>query len=271
MAIGRIPEPGTGIPESIIAAKGDLIVGTANDAPGILSVGTNGHTLVADSSVSPQGLKWAVDPVADVVTTAGDLLYGTAADTVTRLGIGTAGQVLQVNSGATAPEWATPAGGGGMTLLSTTTLSSTSTTISSISGSYKHLLIYAKSLTVSVDADGLSMRFNSDTGNNYNTINIRQINNSVSATNDLSISSITLADRLQSSGTVNKLGSAEIWLYRYTDTDHIDIFSRAYGNNGTQVYCDTRTSRYDGTAAITSITFLSAVTMGGTIYLYGVN
>ena len=60
---------------------------------------------VADSSVSPQGLKWAVDPVADVVTTAGDLIYGTAADTVARLGIGTAGQVLKVNSGATAPEW----------------------------------------------------------------------------------------------------------------------------------------------------------------------
>jgi hypothetical protein len=60
---------------------------------------------VADSSVSPTGLKWAVDPVADVVTTAGDLIYATAADTVTRLGIGTAGQVLKVNSGATAPEW----------------------------------------------------------------------------------------------------------------------------------------------------------------------
>jgi hypothetical protein len=66
---------------------------------------------VADSSVSPQGLKWAVDPVADVVTTAGDLLYATAADTVTRLGIGTASQVLAVNSGATAPEWVTPAAG----------------------------------------------------------------------------------------------------------------------------------------------------------------
>ena len=58
MAIGRIPEPGTGIPESIIAAKGDLIVGTANDTPGILSVGTNGHTLVADSGEAT-GLKWA--------------------------------------------------------------------------------------------------------------------------------------------------------------------------------------------------------------------
>ncbi len=58
MAIGRIPEPGTGIPESIIAAKGDLIVGTANDTPGILSVGTNGYTLVADSAQTT-GVKWA--------------------------------------------------------------------------------------------------------------------------------------------------------------------------------------------------------------------
>ncbi len=62
--------------------------------------------------MSPQGLKWAVDPVADVITTAGDLIYGTAADTVARLGIGTAGQVLKVNSGATAPEWGAAGGAG---------------------------------------------------------------------------------------------------------------------------------------------------------------
>jgi hypothetical protein len=58
MAIGRIPEPGTGIPESIIAAKGDILTGTANDTPAVLSVGTNGHTLVADSAAAT-GLKWA--------------------------------------------------------------------------------------------------------------------------------------------------------------------------------------------------------------------
>jgi hypothetical protein len=44
------------------------------------------------------------------VTTAGDIIYRNAT-VPTRLGIGTAGQVLTVNSGATAPEWATPAGG----------------------------------------------------------------------------------------------------------------------------------------------------------------
>ena len=47
-----------------ITAKGDLIVGTGNATFDNLPVGTNGYTLVADSSVSPTGLKWAVDPVA---------------------------------------------------------------------------------------------------------------------------------------------------------------------------------------------------------------
>ena len=42
-----------------ITAKGDLIVGTGNAAFDNLPVGTNGHILVADSSVSPTGLKWA--------------------------------------------------------------------------------------------------------------------------------------------------------------------------------------------------------------------
>jgi hypothetical protein len=83
---------------------------------------------VADSSVSPTGLKWAVDPVADVVTTAGDLLYGTAADTVARLGIGTANQVLAVNSGATAPQWVTPAGGAVKQVVTFTTTTNTTTT-----------------------------------------------------------------------------------------------------------------------------------------------
>ena len=82
MAIGRIPEPGTGIPESIIAAKGDLIVGTANDTPGILSVGTNGYTLVADSSVSPTGLKWAAPSAGGGYT---ELATGSLSGATTRI------------------------------------------------------------------------------------------------------------------------------------------------------------------------------------------
>jgi len=42
-----------------ITAKADLIVGTGNAAFDNLPVGTNGHVLTADSTVSPTGLKWA--------------------------------------------------------------------------------------------------------------------------------------------------------------------------------------------------------------------
>ena len=78
------------------------------------------------------------------MTTTGDTIYSSSGSTPARLGIGTAGQVLTVNSGATAPEWATPAGGGGMTLLSTTNLSGASISLTSISQSYKELVIYLK-------------------------------------------------------------------------------------------------------------------------------
>ena len=40
------------------AAKGDLVVGTTTNDSGILAVGTNGYTLVADSTQTT-GLKWA--------------------------------------------------------------------------------------------------------------------------------------------------------------------------------------------------------------------
>jgi len=71
-------------------------------------------------AATPTAVKSAYD-LADAaiakttVTTAGDLIYRNATVPV-RLGIGTVGQVLTVNSGATAPEWTTPAGGGGKVL-----------------------------------------------------------------------------------------------------------------------------------------------------------
>jgi hypothetical protein len=177
MAIGRIPEPGTGIPESIIAAKGDILTGTANDTPAVLSVGTNGHTLVANSATAT-GLEWKVDPVADLVTTAGDTLYATAADTLARLAIGTAGQVLQVNSGATAPEWATPASGG-MTVIASGSFPNNTTTFtfSSIPTTYKYLILQLQSLNSSNNNANLSIRLGSGTTNHYGAYTLYSANN----------------------------------------------------------------------------------------------
>jgi len=48
----------TDIPQSIVDAKGDLIVGTAADTVGRLAVGTNGYYLKADSTAGT-GLAWS--------------------------------------------------------------------------------------------------------------------------------------------------------------------------------------------------------------------
>ena len=129
MAIGRIPEPGTGIPESIIAAKGDILTGTANDTPAVLSVGTNGHTLVADSGEAT-GLKYVagVSIAFNAQTAAYTLVAGdafklvTVSDTVSRTvpippSVFTAGQIINVQRIGTG---AVPfAAGAGVTITST--------------------------------------------------------------------------------------------------------------------------------------------------------
>lgn len=49
---------GTGIAATLVDAKGDLIVATANDTVARQAVGSNGQVLTADSTVT-NGLKWA--------------------------------------------------------------------------------------------------------------------------------------------------------------------------------------------------------------------
>lgn len=206
-----------------------------------------------------------------LIDAAGDLIVGTAADTAGRLGIGTANQVLAVNSGATALEWATPSSGGGMTLLSTTTISGT-TTISSISGSYKHLLLNLKGMTSTVDGNSVPIRFNGDSGGNYYHAMIRAIGSTVVASFDNADTNVQVIPRVQSTSTVGKLGSANIWIMRYTDTNYIDGFCQAQGHDATNGATFHKTFRYDCSAAITSITILNDTgTVGGTAYLYGVN
>ena len=119
-------------------------------------------------AATPTAVKSAYD-LADgaiaktTLTTAGDVLYRNAT-VPTRLGIGTAGQVLQVNSGATAPEWATPAAGG-MTLISTTSLSGASTTIS-FGSTYTNLMFVFYEMTNNTADGAVSCYFNSGTTNN---------------------------------------------------------------------------------------------------------
>ena len=76
MATGRIPINGTAaIQETIVDAKGDLIVGTGADAVARLAVGTNDYVLTAASGEAT-GLKWAAPAGASFIgcalTASGD-------------------------------------------------------------------------------------------------------------------------------------------------------------------------------------------------------
>lgn len=76
-----------GIPASTVDAKGDLIVGTANDVVARRSVGTDGQALLADS-VATTGVSWGAPAPAAHNHAATEVTSGTVA--TARLGSGTA-------------------------------------------------------------------------------------------------------------------------------------------------------------------------------------
>jgi hypothetical protein len=75
--------PGGGIPATLVNAKGDLIVATADDTVARKAAGTNGHALVADSAQS-DGLKYARRRPALAYRTG--KFYGPRSGTVTPIG-----------------------------------------------------------------------------------------------------------------------------------------------------------------------------------------
>ena len=58
------------IPESVVVAKGDILVGTATSVADVLSLGTNGYILTANSS-TPTGLEWSAAAPDGVIGVTG--------------------------------------------------------------------------------------------------------------------------------------------------------------------------------------------------------
>lgn len=111
--------PPSGIQPGIIDAKGDLIVGQADNTPARLAPATDGQVLTLDSAVGV-GVKWATPAAGGsgippaTVDAKGDLIVGSANDLVSRLGAGADGTVLTADAAqALGLKWAAVAGGGG--------------------------------------------------------------------------------------------------------------------------------------------------------------
>ena len=207
---------------------------------------------------------------ASPLTTKGDIYTFSTSDT--RLAVGTNGQVLTADSSeATGLKFATPAAGGGMTQIgSTTTLSGTTTTISSIPGTFKHLMILVSNVTSG--------------GSGYTNLNIQPNGNS-SASYGANQENATSGSNDASAIQMNNAANAHptdpqyhmaVWIYDYAATARFkphSVVGRYKDNAATPVLFATMSGGlFASNTAITTLDFVSNNSIsGGTVILYGVS
>ena len=214
------------------------------------------------------GSAWAnldTTGMTNPMTTTGDMVYSSSGSTPARLGIGSSAQVLTVAGGI--PSWATPAAGGGMTLISTTAITATaSVDLTSIPQTYKELVIVIDGAYEN-SGGGQLLTFNNGT-TLYSSI-FMQAANANSVFVETSTSSIKVAASLRfvaGSGS----GSVYIQIPNYTSATMTKICSsNGYGGNGVYLV----SGGVGAIAAITSakITWGGTPTAQGNVLLYGVN
>jgi hypothetical protein len=259
MTVGRIPSVEGGIQPTLLTTKGDIIVATGNATLVRQGVGSNNQVLMADSAQA-DGVKWANEATA-TLTTTGDTLYASAANTPARLAVGSTGQVLTVSGGV--PTWATPAAGGGMTLISTTTLSGSTTTIGGWGLGYKSIVFVISRVTGST-ASTVGMQWGSTNGEYF-----AGLENAAGYT--MNQTQLTAFNR-SLTGTIN---AWYVQIDNYTSTTlhmPITIYGRFESTVGTIGVMQGGAAE-NATSQVTQVTFNrgSGNFTGGTVLTYGVN
>jgi len=240
--------------------------------------------LPADFDVALQGVDTTTKAL-NPATTLGDIQYRSAtANTNTRLGIGTSGQVLAVSGGV--PAWTTISSGG-MTLISTVNASAaTGVSFTSISGSYKHLLLVWEQVRQSAFNTFCTIRFNSNTTAAYSYAGVRyRTDTAYPGQNwegdqtkfgtDKDFAPIMATD----TGDLNEYnGYGRMWIYDYAQSDKGIVvdwnsMSQNGATNDKQMAIATGSFQPSTLAAVTQIDVIrsSTQTITGTFKLYGVS
>ena len=257
-----------------INAKQAVVSGVNDTEIGYLDGVTSAIQTQINSKI---GQSTAINP--STITAKGDLIVGTGSGTFTAQGVGANGTVLTANSAqADGVEWAALPASGGMTEITTTTLNNTVTsyTYSSL-GSYKHILITGSALQYDgAGNNNLRIRFNGDTGSNYNHQRIQLIASSTpSGAFGGGETFIEAGVPFGYTGdTSERFGNFRIWIYNYREAIRKDVYFDTRAFPGTNQAYSTGSGYWNNTAAITSITLLTALggnLKSGTIRVFGVN
>lgn len=233
--------------------------------------------LVKDGAAAIRSLGTAIDTTVfnnagaaiakTIVDAKGDIIAATAADTVARLAVGANDTVLTADSStATGLKWGTISSGG-MTLLSTTTLSGASTTISSISQSYKQLVFIIYGMT----ADTSNGQFYGALNNNTTANSMTGTQRGVATTSSGGKTVFTLNNTLRTDAN-------NVWFFQvdnYTSTTNYKptiMYGRYLENDSTNNYIS-MAGAFLSNSAITSIVFdySGGNFASGTVLTYGVS
>jgi len=181
-------------------------------------------------------------------------------------------------------KWATPSSGGGLTLLATASPSAAASfSFTSISGSYKNLVMEWRNFQASAGGTFATMKLNNDSTSSYDfqTLRIKSqgTNIAVDAADGGTVTSMmgsTSANNafggqfaglaIQTAGR----GWLRIWNYTNAANTFYDWHSKSYDNTVPQTIGTHGWGGYAATAAITRIDVTaSGGTLTGTCYLYG--
>ena len=217
------------------------------------------------------------------LTTKGDVWgYST---TNARIPIGADGTVLTADSTQTLGlKWATVSGGGFTVIQDQQASSSSAINFSSISGSYKHLLLTWEGLRSTTDSStAYDVRFNSDSSAVYHSRGISYIGTTgtVQAASNTSVGFGKLIGQGFQGAGVNDQSRGYLWIYDYASTTRFKVCvgSSSFNDQGLgETNLPMVLTNYASTSAITSVNITRIAGTGNltnatstSIRLYGVS